>query len=223
MDYQCILGDYNQTTVAGLISRCPATRDVFKARLPKPERLGDLTLKQFAQRSEGEAGYLYRDLFDVYLQHHPLEELDTDVLLDILKKEYDASHLQQLPRVHRLARKIEALHRNNPEAPKGITQAVKTLEGALWHHIEREDQFVLKHMENDQPPRQDTPIAQMNEEHADIKGQLKKLRALTGNYRAPASACRSWRRFYEELRVLDFGLSEQIFLEREILFPRFQF
>jgi regulator of cell morphogenesis and NO signaling len=78
-------------------------------------------------------------------------------------------------------------------------------------------------MEHDQPPNPDTPIAQMNEEHSIIKGQLKKLRKMTRDYRAPDSACRSWKRFYRELKTLDFGLSEQIYLERDVLFPRFQF
>ena len=69
----------------------------------------------------------------------------------------------------------------------------------------------------------ETPIAQMNEEHSIIKKQLKKLRDMTRNYRAPESACRSCRRFYHELKALDFRLSEQIYLERDVLFPRFQF
>lgn len=52
---------------------------------------------------------------------------------------------------------------------------------------------------------------------------IKKLRQMTRNYRAPDSACRSWQRFYRELKALDFRLSEQIYLERAVLFPRFQF
>ncbi len=40
---------------------------------------------------------------------------------------------------------------------------------------------------------------------------------MTRNYRAPESACRSWRRFYHELKALDFRLSEQIYLERDVL------
>jgi regulator of cell morphogenesis and NO signaling len=63
----------------------------------------------------------------------------------------------------------------------------------------------------------------MNEEHSLFKAQLKKLRHMTRNYRTPESACRSWQRFYQELKSLDFRLTEQIYLEREVLFPRFQF
>lgn len=156
-------------------------------------------------------------------QQTPIEELDTDALLEIILRGYDAGHLAKLPEIHRLARKIEAVHRANPDVPKGITLAVKTLEHTLTDHIEREDVYVLKRMEHDQPPNPDTPIAQMNEEHSIIQQQLKKLREMTRNYRAPESACRSWLRFYQELKALDFRLSEQIYLERDVLFPRFQF
>ncbi|MEP1217069.1 MAG: hemerythrin domain-containing protein [Marinobacter sp.] len=156
-------------------------------------------------------------------QQTPAEKLDTDALLDLILRGYDAAHLEQLPKLHRLARKIEAVHRANPDVPKGITLAVKKLEHSLTDHIERENAYVLKRMEHDQPPMPDTPIAQMNEEHSVIQRQLKKLRQMTRNYRAPGSACRSWQRFYLELNALDSSLSKQIYLERDVLFPRFQF
>ncbi|RBP27586.1 regulator of cell morphogenesis and NO signaling [Marinobacter pelagius] len=156
-------------------------------------------------------------------QQPPIEELDTDVLLELILRGYDAAHLAKLPELHRLARKIEAVHRGSPDVPKGITLAIKNLEHTLKYHIERENAHVLTKMVHDQPPRPETPIAQMNEEHSIIKGQLKKLREMTRNYCAPESACRSWRRFYRELKSLDFRLSEQIYLERDVLFPRFQF
>ncbi|MEQ5813979.1 hemerythrin domain-containing protein [Marinobacter sp. NFXS11] len=156
-------------------------------------------------------------------QQTSMEELDTDVLLELILQGYDAAHLAKLPELHRLARKIEAVHRANPEVPKGITLAIKKMEHSLTDHIERENAYVLKRMEHDQPPRPDTPIAQMNEEHSFLKEQLNSLRRMTCNYRAPDSACRSWQRFYRELKALDFSLSEQIYLERDVLFPRFQF
>lgn len=34
-----------------------------------------------------------------------IEELDTDVLLELILRGYDVGHLQQLPKLHRLARK----------------------------------------------------------------------------------------------------------------------
>ncbi|SFR56518.1 regulator of cell morphogenesis and NO signaling [Marinobacter daqiaonensis] len=223
MNYQDILGSCHETTLGQLASRCPKTLEVFRRYMPEAENHRQATLDMVASIAGVDQEALCRELFDTVMEQTPLEELDTDVLIELILQGYDAGHLEQLPKLHRLARKIEAIHRAHPAVPKGITLAIKELEHSLSDHIEKENAYVLKRMEHDPPPNPDTPIAQMNEEHTMIKSQLHRLREMTGNYRLPESACRSWRRFYRELRKLDFRLSEQIYLERDILFPRFQF
>lgn len=223
MNYHDILGSCHETTVGQLASRCPQTLDVFRKYVPEIDAHRQTTVETVASIANIEPKQLCQQLFDTVMEQTPIEDLDTDVLLNLISRRYDASHLAKLPEIHRLARKIEAVHRSSPEVPKGITLAIKKLEHTLTDHIEREHTYVLKSMEHDQPPKPDTPIAQMNEEHSLIKQQLKRLRQMTGNYRAPDSACRSWKRFYSELKALDFRLSEQIYLEKEVLFPRFQF
>lgn len=223
MRYQTILGSCNTTTVNQLIHRCPETLPVFRKYAPDIPEDSPVTVKALAEESGAAPQALCRDLFDVYMEHNPLEDLDTNLLLELIAENYHARHLEELPKLHRLARKIEAVHWANPEVPKGLTLVVKELENALKDHIEREKAYVLRRMEHDQPPRPDTPIAQMNEEHSALKQQLVRLRELTDNYQPPASACRSWGRLYSELKQLDFSLSEQVYLERNILFPRFQF
>lgn len=42
------------------------------------------------------------------------------------------------------------------------------------------------------------------------------------NHQVPGSACRPWYRLYREPRGLYFRLSEQIYPERDVLFPGFQ-
>ena len=223
MKYQDIIGNCHETTVAQLASRCPQTLEVFRKHVPEIDAHRQTTIDIVAAIAGVEPQRLCQELFDTVMAQTPIEEMDTDVLLELISRGYDARNLEQLPRLHRLARKIEAVHRANPDTPKGITLAIKKLEQILVDHIERENAYVLKRMEHDQPPRPDTPIAQMNEEHSVIKKQLKKLRKMTRDYQAPESACRSWKRFYRELKELDFRLSEQIYLEKEVLFPRFQF
>lgn len=223
MNYQDILGNCNKTTVGQLVSRCPQTLDIFRKYVPEIDSYSIKTVDSIASIANVEPRRLCQDLFDTVMEQTPIDALETDVLLELISKNYDAGHIKKLPEIHRLARKIEAVHRENPDVPRGITLAVKTLEHTLTDHIEREGAYVLKRMEHDQPPNPDTPIAQMNEEHSVLKQQLRKLRQMTRNYRTPDSACRSWQRFYQELKTLDFRLSEQIYLEREVLFPRFQF
>ena len=223
MNYQDILGSCHDTTVSQVVSRCPSTLDIFRKYMPDIDKHSQTTIEAVATTADEPAKQLCRELFDTLMAETPIDDLDTDVLLEMVINRYEARHLEQLPKLHRLARKIETVHRTNPEVPKGITLAIKDLEHRLTDHIERENLYVLNRMEHDQPPDPHTPIAQMNEEHADIKDLLKGLRQMTGSYRAPDSACRSWQRLYQDLKALDFSLREQIFLERDVLFPRFQF
>jgi regulator of cell morphogenesis and NO signaling len=223
MRYQSILGSCNETTVGELIDRCPETSAVFAEYGLSPSQHSTITIREAAEKTSVEPKVLCQRLFDVYMTHKPLEELDTESLLALIAEEYEASHLEQLPKLHRLARKIEAVHRANPDVPQGITRAVKHLEQVLAEHIQREETYVMARFEHEPAPRPDTPISQMNQEHDDIKKQLRALRGMTRSYQAPQAACRSWRKLYDELKNLDFSLSEQIYLERDILFPRFQF
>jgi regulator of cell morphogenesis and NO signaling len=223
MRYQSILGSCNETTVGGLIRQCPELSSVFEEYGLNPVQHSESTIHEAAGKTSVEPKVLCQRLFDVYMEHKPLEELDTDSLLELIADEYEATHLAQLPKLRRLARKIEAVHRANPDVPQGITRAVKNLEQVLADHIQREEIYVIPHIKSDPAPRPETPIGQMNQEHDDIKKHLRELRGLTQSYKAPKAACRSWRKLYDELKGLDFSLSEQIYLERDILFPRFQF
>lgn len=157
------------------------------------------------------------------LDNQSLDDLDTDGLLNLITEEYDNKHMEQLPQLRRLARKIEVVHRDDPEAPHGLTRLIKRFEQEFVDHLEREKKHVFPHMAGDQPPRPETPISQMNSEHDALTDLLVDIRALTNNYQPPESACRSWRRLYQELQDLDARLSEQVHLERDVLYPRFQF
>jgi regulator of cell morphogenesis and NO signaling len=223
MKYQTILGPCDETTVDKLIARFPETKNVFKKYGVDLTVCGGYTIKQVAESHKLAHAELCQSLFDNCIQFHPLEDYDADTLLAILQEHYQSPHLQELPELHRLARKIEVVHRQDPMLPKGITLAVKHLESLLVHHIESERKYVLKEMEHDQPPKPHTPIAQMNYEHDEIKQELKNIRAITNQYNTPKKACKSWKRLYSSLKNIDFSLSEQICIERDILFPRYQF
>lgn len=223
MKYQTILGNSDETRVHQLMDRCPQTESVFSACCADLDAARDRTITTFARENDLELELLCRDLFDVYIQNNPLENLPTNQLIDMIDHHYEEWHHEELPRLHRLARKIEAVHRASPEVPEGLTLAVKKLEQLMEEHVSRERHYVFEKIRDDQPPGADTPIFQMNEEHSGIKEQLQRIRTLTRHYRIPDAACRSWKRLYEGLKSLDASLSEQIFLEREILFPRFQF
>jgi|SRR5690554_471222 len=205
MRYQSILGNCNETTIGGMINQCPQTSAVFQNHSLDISNDHNKTVQEAAAKAGIPGKTLCRELFDVCMEHKPLEQMETDTLLELLDTEYYTVHLEQLPALHRLARKIEAVHRATPGVPIGITRAVKQVE-----------QILINHIEHQKDPKRSCL------QHELLKLQLRGLRELTGQYKAPEAACRSWRRLYDELKSLDFSLSEQIYLERDILSPRFQ-
>jgi regulator of cell morphogenesis and NO signaling len=64
------------------------------------------------------------------------------------------------------------------------------------------------------------PIHGMKEEHREAADSLAKLRELTGGFRAPSDACKSYRVLMMGLREFEEDLHLHIHKENNILFPR---
>lgn len=209
MKFESILGNSNTTTVGDLVGRCPETAAVFGLYGGDNIRSASYTLAQFAEAYEVEKSTLCRALFDVYMAVNPLEDMPSTELLALLARDYVAVREEELAKLHRLARKIEAVHRDSPVLPKGITLLVKALQQMLAEQVPRAE------LNADALPA-DT----LHAEHEAVRAHIQKIRACTTHYEAPEEACRSWRRLYAELQALDTLLAEQIYLEQDILLPR---
>lgn len=157
------------------------------------------------------------------IDDHAMARLDTDSLLELITDEFNTKLTEQLEELHRLARKVEVVHREHTDAPHGLTRLVKSLEQEYLEHLAREREHVFVKMAGDQPPRPDTPISQMITDHDVLNELLREIRELTNDYQAPEGACRSWQRLFNELQDLDLSLTTQVHLEQDVLYPRFQF
>lgn len=118
MNYRDILGSCDETTVGQLVSRCPQTLDVFRKYVPDIDDRSQTTVEIIAATADRDREPLCQELSDTVMEQTPIEALDTDMLLELILRGYDAGHLEQLPKLHRLARKIEAVHRANPDVPE---------------------------------------------------------------------------------------------------------
>jgi regulator of cell morphogenesis and NO signaling len=64
------------------------------------------------------------------------------------------------------------------------------------------------------------PIARMLADHDDAGELTARIRALSGNYEAPADACPSYSGLYHGLQEFERDLHRHVHLENNILFPR---
>ena len=138
----------------------------------------------------------------------------------------------ELPRILALADKVAGKHGDNHPELQEIRQAARALAGELDSHMMKEERILFPFVEQLEASSGggaipgaclgscEGPIRVMLAEHDDAGGLLRRLRAASSDYAAPADACTSYRVLYQSLEELERDLHEHIHLENNILFPR---
>lgn len=149
-------------------------------------------------------------------------EPTASALIDHILRRYHAVHREQLPELIRMARRVEAVHRDHPEAPAGLAALLEGMEDELLDHMAKEEQVLFPMLLAGGSPMVRHPIAAMRAEHTDHGAQLDRLRALTHDLTPPPGACNTWRALYSGLVAFTDDLVEHIHLENNRLFPAFE-
>jgi regulator of cell morphogenesis and NO signaling len=181
---------------------------------------GQISLEQ-AARDKGLD--LQAVLAELGALQHPQEVptlTDPAEQIDHILTRYHEVHRQQLPELVRMARRVEAVHRDNAEVPAGLAALLEGMEVELLGHMIKEEeivfpairsggQFVAEH------------IAMLRGEHVEHGARLDGVLALTNSATPPAGACNTWRALYAGIAQLNDDLINHIHLENNILFAHF--
>lgn len=146
---------------------------------------------------------------------------DAAALVEHILSRYHAVHREQLPELIRMARRVEAVHRDHPAVPAGLADLLETMEVELLDHMEKEEQVLFPALEQAVPGVTD-PIRQMRDEHTGHGALLERLAAFTNDHTPPPGACNTWRALYAGTAQLTDDLISHIHLENNLLFPRFE-
>ncbi len=148
---------------------------------------------------------------------------ETGELIDHILARYHETHRRELPELIRLARKVEAVHAERPDAPRGLADTLQEMLGELEVHMRKEELILFPAMRHfADGGGLDGPIAQMRHDHDDHGAQLQRLEEITGNFTLPEGACRSWQALYAGAAKLADDVREHIHLENNVLFPRYE-
>ncbi|MEO7105077.1 MAG: iron-sulfur cluster repair protein YtfE [Rhodoferax sp.] len=147
---------------------------------------------------------------------------EPSVLIDHILTRYHAVHREQLPELIRMARRVEAVHRENPNVPTGLAELLEEMESELLSHMQKEEQILFPIMKAGGNPFVAQPIAMMRHEHIDHGNMLDRVLALTHDATPPPGACNTWRALYAGIAQLNDDLINHIHLENNILFPQFE-
>ena len=146
---------------------------------------------------------------------------DANQLIDHILHRYHEVHRQQLPELIRMARRVEAVHREHPLVPVGLADLLEEMEQELLDHMAKEE-HILFPMLREGDPIATHPIRVMRHEHFSHGEQVEKLAAMTNDHTPPSDACNTWRALYAGIAQLTDDLIHHIHLENNVLFPMFE-
>ncbi|MCW5802791.1 MAG: iron-sulfur cluster repair di-iron protein [Deltaproteobacteria bacterium] len=163
-------------------------------------------LEQEAKRGDGAPGY---------------ELLAQGELADHIETHYHAALRRDLPMLIEAARKVERVHAARPTVPAGLAAVLDELLAEMENHMGKEEKVLFPMIRRGQRGEAVyMPVRMMEREHDGHAEQLIKIRELTGDLRAPAEACATWRALYHGLATLEAELMQHIHLENNVLFAR---
>jgi regulator of cell morphogenesis and NO signaling len=141
-------------------------------------------------------------------------------LIEHLLTRYHAAHREELARLLEAARKVERVHADKPSCPRGLAAHVKSMAEELEDHMQKEEQVLFPLIQSGRGQLAAMPVHVLEAEHLDHAQNLRRLRALAGDFVPPAEACGTWRALYLGLEALERDLMHHIHLENNVLFPR---
>jgi len=147
---------------------------------------------------------------------------DASSLIDHIMERYHAVHREQLPELIRMARRVEAVHRDHPHVPAGLADLLEGAEQDLLSHMMKEENILFPMLRAGGNPFVTQPIGVMRAEHTQHGAMLEQLMSLSNNAEAPQGACNTWRALYAGIAQLHDDLINHIHLENNILFNQFE-
>lgn len=142
-------------------------------------------------------------------------------LVDHILARYHAVHREQLPELIRMARKVEQVHAERADCPRGLADHLSGMAQELESHMRKEEDVLFPMIVRGHGVMAGAPITVMRMEHDDHGIALRCLEVLTDGITPPRAACTTWRALYSGLRTFRQDLMAHIHTENNILFERF--
>lgn len=147
---------------------------------------------------------------------------ETGALIDRILTRCHEMHWADRTSLVPLAKRVERVHDDDPDIPRGLDRTLATLRDALEDRRTAEELILILAMRADGVPGIELPIAVMRADHDDHADSIALIRKLTHDLTPPERACGSWLSHYRGTATLLDDLAAHIALENGVLFPRFE-
>ncbi len=212
-----------QQTLADLAVALPGATALFRRHKLDFCCGGKVTLAEAARAKSLDLAALEGELGSLApaAQGEGWAEQSSDALITVIESRFHAGHRRDLAELIRLARRVEAVHKDKASVPHGLADTLDSMLADLEQHMQKEEQILFPMMRRGGHPVLGGPISVMIAEHEGHGETLRAVEEITHDFTAPEEACTTWRALYAGLRHLHDEVMEHISLENNVLFPRF--
>jgi len=147
---------------------------------------------------------------------------ESAALCDHIVERYHDVHRRELPELIKLARRVEAVHRDHSLAPIGLADALEAVLANLLDHMMKEERILFPAIRDGFAGSLFGPITVMRHEHDQHRAEVRAVEAMAHGFEPPEDDCNSWRALCSGLDKFAADLSQHIHLENNVLFPRFE-
>ncbi|MCP1660833.1 iron-sulfur cluster repair protein DnrN [Neisseria perflava] len=138
--------------------------------------------------------------------------------IDHILQRYHNTHRAQFKELVPLAQKVATVHADT--FPAEIPGLLADMQNDLLMHMMKEERMLFPMVNQGIGRGAAMPISVMVHEHDEHNQAIARLKALTDNFSPPQNACASWTRLYRLAEEMVNDLTDHIYLENEIFFPR---
>lgn len=146
----------------------------------------------------------------------------TEELIAHIVGRYHQCHRSDLALLRALAQDLEGASCAGPGCCEGVGGLIRALGFSLEEHMLKEELRVFPLMRLGRSDRLSDWFELLEREHEDTVHFLLRLEALTDGFRPPGAEPGLRIRFYGELERFSEEIVAHVFLEEQVLFPRFQ-
>lgn len=146
---------------------------------------------------------------------------EPSALIEYILQRFHEVHRQQLPELIELATKVESVHADHPDVPRGLAVLLQQMHSELLDHMAKEEGVLFPMLARGGNSFVTHPICVMMSEHEEHAHRLTQLMALTRQATPPAGACTTWVRLCTATKTFAEDLQKHIQLENTVLFPQF--
>lgn len=146
---------------------------------------------------------------------------EPSALIEYILQRFHEVHRQQLPELIELATKVESVHADHPDVPRGLAVLLQQMHSELLDHMAKEEGVLFPMLARGGNSFVTHPICVMMSEHEEHARRLTQLMALTRQATPPAGACTTWVRLCTATKTFSEDLQKHIQLENTVLFPQF--